>query len=40
MSDDVVDKIESRSDEIEAVAESDLPISDVADALLSLTGGE
>mgnify|MGYP007047132666 FL=1 len=40
MSDDVVDKIESRSDELEAVAESDLPVNDIADALLSLTGGD
>jgi hypothetical protein len=40
MSDDVVDMIESRSDELEAVAESDLSAAKVADALLSLTGGE
>ena len=40
MSDDVVDMIESRSDELEELAESDLSAAKVAEALLSLTGGE
>lgn len=40
MSDDAADMIDSRSDKLKELAESDLPAAEIADALLSLTGGE